>query len=83
MVVLLLTNVANSTFALTANNTTLVNTKTEGNLNVNNATTATTANVATYINAENNANNISIWTGTAAEYAGITPSANTLYFVSA
>ncbi len=53
----------------------------EANLNVNNALTA---NVSTYINAENNANNISIWTGTAAEYTAVSPkSANTLYFVSA
>ncbi len=69
---------------ISANNTTYVNGKTEDNLNVNNAATATTANVATYINAENNANNISIWTGTSAQYTAVSPkSANTLYFVSA
>ena len=53
---------------LSANNTTYVNGKTEGNLNVNSATTATTANNATYAygKTENNLNVNSAGTATIA-----------------
>ena len=56
---------------LSANNTTYVNGKTEGNLNVNSATTATTANNATYAygKTENNLNVNSAGTATIANNA--------------
>jgi hypothetical protein len=43
---------------------------------------AGSANVATYINADNNATDLKIWTGTAAEYASSGKFANTIYFVT-
>jgi len=45
------------------------------------ATTATTATVATTVDDQNAVANASVWTGTAVQYAAITPDANTLYFV--
>ena len=45
---------------------------------INNATDAT---VATTVDDQNAVANASVWTGTAVEYAAITPDANTLYFV--
>ncbi len=43
---------------------------------------AGSANVATHINADNNATDLKIWTGTAAEYASSGKFANTIYFVT-
>jgi len=48
---------------------------------INNATDATNATVATTVDDQNAVANASVWTGTAVEYAAITPDANTLYFV--
>tara|TARA_R110000764_G_scaffold94976_2_gene178775 strand:+ start:2455 stop:2661 length:207 start_codon:yes stop_codon:yes gene_type:complete len=51
---------------------------------INNATDAaiaTTATIATTVDDQNAVANASVWTGTAVEYAAITPDANTLYFV--
>ena len=51
---------------------------------INNATDAvdaTTATVATTVDDQNAVANASVWTGTAVQYAAITPDANTLYFV--
>jgi hypothetical protein len=47
-----------------------------------NATNATTAAVATTVDDQNATPNSKVWTGTAAEYAAVSPKdANTLYFV--
>jgi hypothetical protein len=51
---------------------------------INNATDAaiaTTATIATTVDDQNAVANASVWTGTAVEYAAITPDADTLYFV--
>ena len=45
---------------------------------INNATDAA---IATTVDDQNAVANASVWTGTAVEYAAITPDANTLYFV--
>ena len=46
------------------------------------ATTATTATVGNSVNDQNQTPNALVWTGTAAEYALVSPKdANTLYFV--
>ena len=65
------TNVANSTFALTANLATT-------------ATLAATANVANEVDNQNSASNLKLWTGSQAQYDAIgSKDANTLYFVTA
>jgi hypothetical protein len=46
-----------------------------------NATNATNAVVATTVDDQNATPNAKVWTGTAAQYAAITPDADTLYFV--
>jgi len=47
-----------------------------------NSTTATTATVGNSVDDQNQTPNALVWTGTAAEYAAVTPKdANTLYFV--
>jgi len=46
-----------------------------------NATNATSATVATTVDDQNAVPNAKVWTGTAAQYAAITPDADTLYFV--
>ena len=47
-----------------------------------NSTTATTATVGNAVDDQNSASNALVWTGTAAEYAAVSPKdANTLYFV--
>ena len=47
-----------------------------------NATNATTAAVATTVDDQNATPNSKVWTGTAAEYAAVSPKdADTLYFV--
>ena len=46
------------------------------------ATNATTATVATTVDDQNATPNSKVWTGTAAEYAAVSPKdADTLYFV--
>ena len=45
------------------------------------ATNATNAVVATTVDDQNATPNAKVWTGTAAQYAAITPDADTLYFV--
>ena len=45
------------------------------------ATNATSAVVATTVDDQNAVPNAKVWTGTAAQYAAITPDADTLYFV--
>ena len=45
------------------------------------ATSATSAVVATTVDDQNAVPNAKVWTGTAAQYAAITPDADTLYFV--
>ena len=45
------------------------------------ATSATSAVVATTVDDQNAVPNAKVWTGTAAQYAVITPDADTLYFV--
>ena len=50
--------------------------------NATNATNATTAAVATTVDDQNATPNSKVWTGTAAEYAAVSPKdADTLYFV--
>ena len=47
-----------------------------------NSTTATTATVGNSVDDQNQTPNALVWTGTAAEYAAVSPKdANTLYFV--
>ncbi len=51
-------------------------------VNATTATTATTATVGNSVDDQNSASNALVWTGTAAEYAAVSPKdANTLYFV--
>ena len=53
---------------------------------INNATDAldaTNATVATTVDDQNAVPNAKVWTGTTAQYAAITPDADTLYFVTA
>jgi hypothetical protein len=50
---------------------------------INNAVDATNATVATTVDDQNAVTNAKVWTGTTAQYAAITPDADTLYFVTA
>ena len=51
-------------------------------VNATTATSATTATVGNSVDDQNQTPNALVWTGTAAEYAAVSPKdANTLYFV--